>query len=371
MHENNYTYFMDLLKRVRGGLWAAAVVFVTVPLIAPAQSRSPSLIEVASFGHYRPIGVTVAPEDNRLFVSFPRGNPYRYALVEIVDGKASPFPDPEWNRSTFPGDKTHFDNVHDLSTDDRNHLWVLDSDHGNPDYFKLVEIDLATDSVRRVYGFADLPRASALNDVNVDTRHGLAYLSDPGLKALVVLNLRTGRSRVVLRGDSSMRAAPGFVLHLDGVDVVNQAGTPFVSNVNGIALSADHRYLYYRAINQLYLYRIQTRYLADTTLTDREMSRHVERVARVGVSHGMIADAHGNVYLSDSPDQAIRYWSPDGRLHTLVTDRRIIWPDSFGIGSDGFLYFSCSQINRSPGFNHGTDKTDYPYRVYKVRLPSP
>lgn len=360
---------MDLLKKVLSAKLVAAFAILALPLSLRAQSRG-SLIEAASFGHYRPIGVTVAPRGNRLFVSFPRGNPYRYALVEVVGGREVPFPDPEWNHFVSRGNQTHFDNVHDLSVDDRNHLWALDSDPGTPAYFKLVEIDLATDSVLRVYDFPDLPRGSALNDVNVDTRHGLAYLSDPGLKALVVLELASGRSRVVLRGDSSMLAAPGFVLHLDGVDVVNGSGRPFVSNVNGIALTPDHRYLYYRAINQEYLYRIQTRFLADTTLSDREMSRHVERVARVGVSHGMIADARGNVYLSDSPDHAIRYWSPDGQLHTLVSDPRIIWPDSFGIGSDGFLYFSCSQINRSPGFNHGTDKTDYPYRVYKVRLPS-
>ena len=361
---------MDLLECTGWWLMTAALAFAA-PLAAAAQNGTPALQEVASFGHYRPIGVTVAAGSNRLFVSFPRGNPHRYALVEVTGGRQVPFPDREWNRFVGRGDPSHFDNVHDLTSDDRNHLWVLDSDPGTPAYFKLVEIDLATDSVKRIYDFKDLPPGSALNDVNVDTRHGLAYLSDPGLKALVVLNLATGRSRVVMRGDSSMLAAPGFVLHLDGVDVVNEAGRPFSSDVNGIALTTDDRYLYYRAINQSYLYRIPTRYLSDTTLSDAEISRHVERVGRVGVSHGMIADARGNVYLSDSPDHAIRYRSPDGSLHTLVTDPRIIWPDSFGMGSDGFIYFSCSQINRSAGFNHGVDKTEYPYRVYRVRLPGP
>lgn len=358
---------MDLLK---AGFMAMIIGCATAWSLQTAAQSPSSLMEVASFGHYRPIGVTVAAKKNRLFVSFPHGNPFKYALVEIVGGKEIPFPDLEWNRFVSRSDKTHFANVHDLTTDDRNHLWVLDSSPGDPGYFKLVEIDLGSDSVQQVYYFDDIPAHSALNDVNVDTDKGLAYLSDPGLKAIVVLNLRTHRSRVVLKNDPSTLAAPGFRLHLDGKDVVNGQGQPFVSNVNGIALTPDHQYLYYRAINQDYLYRIATRYLADTSLSEKELSARVEKVARVGVSHGMIADKYGNIYLSSSPDHSIKYWSRDGKLHTLVTDPRIVWPDSFGIGSDGYLYFSCSQINRDPGFNDGQDKTDYPYRVYKVRLPS-
>ena len=83
----------------------------------------------------------------------------------------------------------------------------------------------------------------------------------------------------------------------------------------------------------------------------------------------MIADGKGNIYLTDSPDHAIQYVTPDGKVHILVKDERIIWPDSMGIGSDGYLYFSCSQMNRLPQFNNGEDKTEYPYRVYKVKLP--
>jgi sugar lactone lactonase YvrE len=369
-----------IIRHLQCGLFFVAWVFgITIPVLAQKQDgKQAGLIEVASFGHYRPIGVAVAKQGNRLFVSFPHGHPFRYALIEVKDGKETPFPDLAWNKFVSRTDKTHFANVQDLYADDENNLWVLDSSpnrgsssHGSPaestGYFKLVKIDLTTDSVKRIYYFED--DKSALNDVNVDNDKGLAYLSDPGLRAIVVLNLKTGKSRVVLKDDPSTMAQPGFILHLDGVDVVNQQGHPFVSNVNGIALTPDHKYFYFRAISQKKLYRIETQYLADTTLSENTLSAKVEMVAETGVCHGMIADAHGNVYLSSSPDHSIKYVSPGGKLHTLVTDQRLIWPDSFGIGSDGYLYVSCSQINRSPGFNHGIDKTAYPYRVYKVKLP--
>ncbi|ULT26308.1 hypothetical protein KUH03_05170 [Sphingobacterium sp. E70] len=50
----------------------------------------PKLEVAASFGPYRPIGVS-ATSTNRLFVSFPKQNKdYRYALTEIIDGKSTP-----------------------------------------------------------------------------------------------------------------------------------------------------------------------------------------------------------------------------------------------------------------------------------------
>jgi sugar lactone lactonase YvrE len=95
----------------------------------------------------------------------------------------------------------------------------------------------------------------------------------------------------------------------------------------------------------------------------------VKMIGETGVSHGMIADAKGNIYLSDSPNKAIKYFTPDGQLKTLVRDKRLIWPDTFAIGPDGYLYVTASQLNRSKKYNNGVDKTDYPYRLFKVKLP--
>lgn len=330
-------------------------------MVVNAQNKS--LIEVASFGKNQPIGVKVAPKGNRLFVSFPHHEPFLYALTEIKNEERIPYPDAAY--------QARFKNVQDLYTDNQNQLWVLDSSPGGGNgqgTFKLLCIDLSTNSVKQTYTFDDLPKdRSALNDVRVDNSQHLAYLSDPGLCAIVVLDLQTGKSRVVLQNDKSTKADAGFKLHLDGKDIVDQQGRAFSSNVNGIALTTDNQYLYFRAINQTKLYRIKTAYLADASISD--LSAKVEMIAETGVSHGMTADNKGNIYLSDSPNQAITYVSPDGKLHQLVKDARIVWPDSMGVSPDGYLYFSCSQLNRAPRYNNGQDKTDYPYRVYKVKLP--
>jgi sugar lactone lactonase YvrE len=361
-------------------------LFITASIIAmvyqaDAQKNTAQLLQVVSFGDYQPIGVKLAPATNRLFVSFPHHEPFLYGLTELVNGQPVPYPDTAWNEYKPDELDSHFVNVQDLYTDDRNFLWVLDSapaggaavignSTSSTGKFKLIKIDLSDNTVKRSYTFDDLPKdKSALNDVRVDNSKHLAYLSDPGLHAIVVLDLVSGKSRVVLKDDKSTIIEPGFVLHLDDKDVADLNGKPFTSAVNGIALTADDKYFYFRAINQTKLYRILTIYLADANISPADLSSKVEMVAETGVCHGMIADKKGNIYLSDSPDHAIQYVTPDGKVHMLVKDERIIWPDSFGIGNDGYLYFSCSQMNRLPKYNNGKDMVEYPFRVFKVKMP--
>jgi sugar lactone lactonase YvrE len=340
-----------------------------------AVPESPRLIEVAQFGAYQPIGVAVT-RSGRAFVSFPRRQPYRYGVVELLpDGRQLPYPDAAWNEydSTRPRDR--FMNAQAVVADDRNNLWILDP--SNPGEkatvaagVKLLKVSLSTNNVERIYRFEDLPREQgALNDVRIDSRRNLAYLSDPKLAAIIVLDLASGKSRMVLRGKPVVKADPQFSLFLDGNEVKDEEGKPFSSNVNGIALTHDGRWLYFRAINQTKLYRIDTRYLADAALSDDALLRQVELVGETGVCHGMDADDEGNIFLTESPGKSIRYVTPKGRIETLVTDGRLIWPDSFAPGPDGFLYVTASQINRLPKYNNGVDKVDYPFRLYKVKLP--
>lgn len=59
-------------------------------------------------------------------------------------------------------------------------------------------------------------------------------------------------------------------------------------------------------------------------------------------------------------DYSIKYLSPDGKRHTLIQDSRLLWPDSFGIGSDGYVYFCCAQLQHDPQWNSGEDTVEYP-----------
>lgn len=343
--------------------------------------RDPRLEVVASFGESQPIGVSVS-SDNRVFVSFPRREPYTMGLSEIIDGERKPYPDLAWNAKEGASD-SHFVNVQDIYVDTDDQLWVLDSKPSaagsvfgkdgsevrNEGQFKLVQIDLASNQVVRQYTFDDLDKAkSGLNDVRVDTDKQLAYLSDPGQAGIVVLDLTTAKTRLLLAESEVTKAEPDVVLSYEGNDMRDADGNPFRSNVNGIALTKDNKYFYFKPINTTQLYRIETVYLADAALTEQELLAKVERLGETTITHGLVADVKGNVYLTSSLDYSIKRYTPDGNIETVVQDSRLIWPDSLGVGSDGYLYFSCAQMNRLPQWNNGNDNVAYPYEVYRVKV---
>lgn len=337
------------------------------------------LIPVAEFGESMAIGLSVNT-GNRVFVSFPNADGEGHISLAALEGdQLSAYPDSTWN--TGGPYETHFLRVQDLFVDAEDKLWVLDSKPGSASnifgdgeatsgQFKLVKIDTQSDEVEKVYLFEDLDKSkSALNDVRVDVEKNLAYLSDPGQAAIVVLDLASGRTRTVLQHTPYTTAA-NRVLCFDDVEMRGKDGKPFSSHVNGIALTHDFQYFYFKPINHDNLFRIPTRHLADTALSAAELSAAVEDMGLVGVTHGLIADKKGNIYLTTSESHSISYLSPDGRLHQLVQDPRLLWPDSFGIGADGYLYVTCAQLQRLPQWNNGEDKTEYPYRAFKAKLPA-
>jgi len=337
------------------------------------------LVQVAEFGHSMAIGLSVNTE-NRIFVSFPNYNGVgNLALAEIIDGSLHPYPDTEWNTKGDYGH--HFLRVQDIYVDAQDFLWVLDSKPGSAGnifgdgqgeaqgLFKLVKINTKTDKVEDTFLFEDLDKStSALNDVRIDVDKQLAYLSDPGQAAIIVLDLQSKTSRSVL-AQTSYTLADKITLEYDSIKMQDKDGKPFSSNINSIALTRDYKYFYFKPINKQNLYRIETRYLADQELTDDDLATKVEDRGEVGITHGMIADGKGNIFFASSENYNISYIDADGRLKTLIEDPNLLWPDSFGIGPDGYLYFTCAQMQRLPQWNGGQDKTEYPYKAFKVKLP--
>ena len=357
------------------------LIALTINFNAMTQTKSSDLEVVGSFGKSQPIGVSVS-SDNRVFVSFPKKDPYLFGLTEIVNGERVAYPNKEWNETE--GDyKKHFLNVQDIYVDTKDQLWVLDSkpassgsifgsdgkDKKQEGQFKLVQIDLKDNKVMNVFTFDDLDKSkSGLNDVRVDTEKELAYLSDPGQAAIIVLDLKTGKTRKALSQTKFTLAKEDIVLSYNGHEMRDKNGNPFKSNVNGIALTKDNKWFYFKPINELNLYRIETKFLADSTLTQDELMAKVENMGEVGVTHGLVADKEGNIYLTTSLDYSVRRLTPEGKLEIVVQDPRLLWPDSLGVGSDGYLYFSCAQMQLLPQWNNGKNLVQEPYQVYRIKV---
>lgn len=320
--------------------------------VAAGPGFDPELVEVAT-SEARWTGVAVSA-GNRLFVNFPRwSEDVATSVAEIgPDGRPTPFPDARWNAWTPDADPaTHFVCVQSVYVDRVNRLWILDPASpwfGGvvPGGAKLLRVDLAADSVTRVYRFdPSVARpTSYLNDVRVDVAADVAYITDSGSPGIVVLDLSSGRAWRTLDGVTVTRAEP-ITLTIGGRPWVGADGVSPSVHSDGLALTADGRWLYFQALTGRTLYRIETVHLRDAGLPDAERTERVEVVGETGAADGLIADADGWVYLSSLELDAIRRVSPSNQVEVLATDPRISWPDSFSFGPDGALYFTTTRIH--------------------------
>lgn len=349
-------------------------LFITcLPLLvlitACGKSVEPTeLIEVAASEQLW-TGVAVS-DGGRIFVNYPRWSmnvPVSVAELNN-EGNSIPFPNQDWNNWT-PGMSVadHFVCVQSVYIDKNNYLWILDSGlditrgilEGAP---KLIKVDLAANEIIKTIIFdvsIALP-TSYLNDVRVDTELNYAYITDSGNGAIIVINLESGKSKRVL-GDHPSTKAEDILLTIEGKGWVGPDGQPRKVHSDGIALSNSREYLYYQALTGRSLYKIKTEYLRDNMFTDEELGDKVELVGLSGACDGIAFGPDDNLYLSSLEFNAIRKFTPDGKVAIVVCDEGIKWPDSFSITKDGVIYFTTSQLHL------GAERVD-PYKIYKIIL---
>ena len=351
----------------------AAVFAGLLPSVAIAQ-RDEKLQLVAEFPKQQVTGVTVA-EDGRVFVNFPYwSDPHGVSVGLLVPGQPIvPYPDTAWNRNDGPPGE-RFVCVQSVVADHRGSLWVLDPASvkmagiapGGP---KLVRIDLATNSITRVYLFPPdiAPAKSYLNDVRIDWEHEKAIITDSGLGALVVVDLESGESRRVLADDPSTKAEPNLTLNVEGVLLIDpQTRQPVQIHVDGIALDQADSYLYYKALTGHTLYRIQLADLEDPEISAADLGHKVETVATTPTSDGLFYRP-GFIYITAiEQDAVVRLNLQNKQLEVVAKDERLKWPDTLSFGPDGSLYVTNSEIHLMPWFNNGQSKFDEPFGLYRI-----
>jgi sugar lactone lactonase YvrE len=334
------------------------------------------LKEVYRNDEFQLTGVTMS-KSGRLFVNFPRwSDRYLNAVVEVnSDGSTKPFPDEQWNRWDRKKENAgkQFVCVQSVVVDDTGVLWVLDPAApmmgpvvpGGP---KLVAINLQNNRVSRIipFGSEAVKTNSYLNDVRFDNQTNTAYITDSGVGAIVVLDLKSGKARRVLDGDPSVQADLNVQIVINGKAVL-ASGKPPQINADSIALSPDRQYLYFKPLTGDTLYRIKTELLRDPSLPSSKVSSSVEKIAKVFPTDGFWMDAKGNLYLSDLNHNGVRRRPPEGKIEEIVSDPNLQWPDTFTEGPDGTIYVSASHINESPTFNQGKSARKQPYAVFAFK----
>jgi sugar lactone lactonase YvrE len=86
-----------------------------------------------------------------------------------------------------------------------------------------------------------------------------------------------------------------------------------------------------------------------------------------GASDGLSEDDRGRIYAGDYEQNAIRRYA-EGRWQTIAQNKRILWPDTFSVARDGYLYFIVNQLHRQAAFHEGRDERKRPYELLRIKI---
>lgn len=349
------------------------------------QPHNADLIEVvAESDEFQWTGVAVS-KDHRVFVCYPRWFArYNHAVEEIdpATGARTPYPDTEWQVPLAGDDfRQRFICVQALYVDDRDRLWVLDT--GAPRFgpivrpggAKLVAFDLETNTpVETIIIDADAaPDGTYLNDLRVDTESQIVYITDSGLGALVIVDLKNKTARRVLDRHPSTAAEADFTPVVEGRPLLVVAtDEPPVIKADGIALSPDRKTLYWQAISARFTYHADTDTLADARADRRTLADAVRPARFAPITDGILMTPEGHLLFTALEHSAIiarpaQPATPNEHL-LLVRDERLAWPDSMALAPDGTLYVTTAQIHRGHPFALPGEFEPQPYRLLRFNL---
>ncbi|MBX3170413.1 MAG: FKBP-type peptidyl-prolyl cis-trans isomerase [Candidatus Eremiobacteraeota bacterium] len=323
-----------------------------------------------------PTGVA-ASQTGRVFVNFPRwGDQVEASVVELKDGREIPYPNRELNAYDAKRPHETLISVQSVVTDNLDRLWILDTGSIQfgppvPDGAKLIGVDLKTNQVvKNIHFQSDVVRSTTyLNDVRVDTRREVAYITDSGVSgnnAIIVVDLKSGKSWRKLDGHKSVEEEPNFVPLVENKPLYRANFQPMTIGVDGIALSPEGDRLYYSVLSGRKLFSVATEQLRES---DGE-PQVKEEGDKGGASDGLEMDAEGNLYATNYEHACIMKRHKDGHYSVLTQLDAKWWPDSLSING-GYLYFTANQLQRQKDFNGGVDKREKPYVVGRVQVGKP
>ena len=376
---------LELLGLLGGLLVSCAPAASSAAVTLPQTQTTGELEQVATFNGPMPTGVTVS-QTGRIFVNFPRwGDPVAATVAELVDGQAVPYPSAEVTALDLANAAETFVSVQSVVVDPDDRLWVLDTGsinfapvvEGGP---KLVGIDLSTNKIFKTIRFSGdvvLP-TTYLNDVRFDLRRGeggVAYITDSsgtGPNGIIVVNLASGTSRRLLNNHPSTQAQKNFLPFVEGRPLMervpNESPKYLALGSDGVAISSDGSRLYYCPLASRRLYSVATGALLDTSLSAAQVAETVRDEGMKPASDGLESDAEGRVYATAYEQNAVTRLKQNGLYETVVSNPRILWPDTLSLAGDGYLYFTANQLHRQASYHNGQDLRVKPYSLFRVKV---
>ncbi|RZK31200.1 MAG: hypothetical protein EOO63_04775 [Hymenobacter sp.] len=317
-------------------------------------------------------GVAVS-DDDRVFVLFPHNEGVPGTRIgELKAGKVTPWPTRAWNAWKKEGDpiEAAFVRPNSLRIGPDGLLWIVDTgtpksdappiDHGA----RLLAFDMAKNQLVKTIALDKVvKRKSFVDDLRF---HGdQIYVTDAGAPAIIVLNQKTGQGRRVLEGDSSTTQRRPMVA--EGKKMLKPDGSEAKLHADQMEVSPDGKYYYYQSAAGP-MYRVETKYLDDPSLSAGDLARQVTYFFNSPTCGGTTMDAAGNIYLCDANEKRVLKLTPDAQSSALVQSPDLIWVDNMTIDHAGNLWMPVPQMNRTAGFQKGVETVKFPVLLYKLPI---
>ena len=359
-------------------------------LIRPVRAAEPGTggleLVVAARCPTTPTGITLS-RAGRMFVFMPRFDGATQFSVGTVapDGVVTPFPNAGMNQPDPDRPQDTLFHIPNGVMDGADRLWLLDAGlmassgppvKGAP---KLLCLDPSSGTVLRVLPLTPgVVPTSSLNDLRIRAGTGgreFAVITDQGQDgqgALLAVDLADGRVVRRLARHSSTRSAEGVVKIVEGRALMQRgkggAVRPVQGGANGLALTRDGSRAFYAPLMGRRLYSVDTASLLDPAASDSAVAAGVVDHGEKGITGGLIADDRGRIYLTLQEMNAVGRWSGKDEVEILASSPDLVWPDTFWITPDRWLYVSATQVNRRPEYNGGQDRQVPPYAIFRMRI---
>lgn len=329
------------------------------------QSATQPALDVVAALDVRPGNVAVA-KNGRIFSTIhPLGSNY-LQLVEIINGKAIPYPSEGMQKKdAAPSDRT-FDTMLGITIDKKNRLWV--SDMGlNLGKTRLYAIDISSNKiVEQIELPASVaPKGTFAQEIVIDAKNGMAYLADIANPGIIAVDLSTKKARR-FSGHASLQAENKNMV-IDG-KTIHFGGKPARVAIDPLTISADGETLFFGAMNGTKWYSVPAA-LFRQGKDDKTIGLSIKTVGEKPFTDGVFTDEKGNHYFTDLQNHAITKLSSGGKSTMLVkAPEKLLWPDNVYVAGDGYVYISANQLNSSPAFTGGKDEGQAPFYIYKFKL---
>lgn len=328
-------------------------------------SKPESKLEIVAAMDIRPGDVAVSA-GGRVFATIHPLGSQKMQLVEIVNGKAVPYPNESFQKNNQPATDAKFDAMLGLIFDKKGRLWVTDMglELGTS---RLWSFDINTNKVIEKIELPSsiAPKGSFLQDVVIDDKNNWAYLADISNPGIIAINLKTKNARR-FSGHHALLAEDKDMV-IDG-KVIHFGGKPARVAIDPITLSADRETLFFGAMNGTSWYKVPAKLFRENK-DDKTIGEAITVAGKKPFSDGATTDTEGNHYFTNLQEHAITKLTTDGTLiHIIKHDSLLLWPDNAYPGPNNWMYISVNQLNTTPAFTGGLDEGKPPYYIYRFKL---